>query len=241
MNSQSANESDAVTIVYTFRFKGDEFTQVRLSFHRITFELLQSRTAKPPAWAVLDYYKCGHCPLVAATSPLCPFAEAVAAFIPQFEKFYSYDEATVEVATERRTIVYHGPLQNGMAALIGLAGATCGCPHLAFLRPMARFHLPFASEGETMYRAVSMDLLRQYLLHDAQRDQWPSLDGLRRCYAAAAKVNMGMAARIRAGSVRDAAINGLIILDTFAQAAPYVIEGKLEELRHIFENGNPLD
>ena len=37
--------------------------------------------------------------------------------------------------------------------------ATAGCPWTDRLRPMARFHLPFANEAETVYRSVSMYLL----------------------------------------------------------------------------------
>ena len=34
----------------------------------------------------------------------------------------------------------------------GLIMATAGCPWTDRLRPMARFHLPFATEAETVYR-----------------------------------------------------------------------------------------
>ncbi|MBF0094062.1 MAG: hypothetical protein HQL34_05905 [Alphaproteobacteria bacterium] len=238
MSTRLSDSPDAIGITYTFRFAGDQSAHVPLSFDRATFELRPSGTGGTLAWTALEFCRCAHCPLTAARSPRCPFARAIAEIIPHFETFYSYEETIVEVATAQRTIVARCPLQNGMAALIGLIGATCGCPLLAFLRPMARFHLPFASEEETMYRAVATDLLRQYLSSGPDRDGPATLDGLRRRYEAAAEVNMGMAARIRTGSGKDAAINGLIILDTFAQAAPYVIDGKLEELRYVFDGAD---
>lgn len=229
------NADNEVNITYAFRFEDGRSVRISLRLHGATCELLPEQNAGKPEWTALEFHKCGHCPLAAERSPRCPFAQALATVIPPFEPFYSYEETTVEVVTPLRAIVSRGPLQNGMAALIGLIGATCGCPHLAFLRPMARFHLPFASEEETMYRAASTELLRQYLASEGNPGEALSLEGLRRNYENAVKVNLGMAERIRAGSTRDAAINGLIILDTFAQAAPYVIGGKLRELRHVFE------
>jgi len=47
-------------------------------------------------------------------------------------------------------------------------------------------------------------------------------------------VNSGMAERLRAGLSRDALVNGLIILDTFANPVPYVTDRSLAEIRYIF-------
>jgi len=42
------------------------------------------------------------------------------------------------------------------------------------LKPMVRFHLPFASIEETKYRAISMYLLAQYFLY--QQGSQPDWD-----------------------------------------------------------------
>jgi hypothetical protein len=44
--------------------------------------------------------------------------------------------------------------------------ATSGCRYTAYFKPMARFHLPFANEEETAYRAISMYLLSQRFLNE---------------------------------------------------------------------------
>ncbi len=49
--------------------------------------------------------------------------------------------------------------QQAMSSVLGLIMATAGCPWTDRLRPMARFHLPFASDAETLYRSISMFLL----------------------------------------------------------------------------------
>ncbi len=53
--------------------------------------------------------------------------------------------------------------QQAMSSVLGLIMATAGCPWTDRLRPMARFHLPFASEAETVYRSVCMFLLARDL------------------------------------------------------------------------------
>ena len=54
--------------------------------------------------------------------------------------------------------------QQAMSSVLGLIMATSGCPWTDRLRPMARFHLPFASEAETLYRSVGMFLLARELV-----------------------------------------------------------------------------
>jgi hypothetical protein len=122
-----------------------------------------------------------------------------------------------------------------MASIMGLIGATSGCPHLNFFRPMARFHLPFASEQETLIRAFSLHLLREYLRAGGEGAIAVGVDGLESLYRAVALVNQGMAERVRAAFRRDAAINAIVILDTFARAVPFVVHEALQELRPLFD------
>lgn len=216
----------AVRIVYTFHLGQGVSKQVALAFDPATFTLIVADDP-PPAWAALGFATCGHCPL--NDVPFCPFARALAPIVPSFVDFYSYHDAVVEVVTPRRTVVAKGAVQEGTASVIGLVGATAGCPHLDFFRPMARFHLPFATEEETLVRLFSM-----YLLGCRVRGEPVGLDGLKAKSTAVARVNAGMAERLRAGLSRDALVNGLIILDTFAQAAAYVMDKQMADLRYIF-------
>ena len=217
----------AVDISYRFHLAGGTSKQIDLKFDGETFLLLNEKPAIPEPWTALDFAKCDHCPLV--FSGACPFAESISIMLHHFGASVSFENSVVEVVTKQRTCVSHGALQNGIASLVGLLGATSGCPHLAFFRPMAHFHLPFATEEETLFRAISTHLLEQHI-----RGETADLDYLRQRYEAAGLVNIGMATRLRSAFSGDAVVNGLIILDTFAQAAPYVIRDRLEELRYIF-------
>lgn len=217
----------------TYRFhlpEGPE--EIALAFDDREFALVTPPIKDAPAWTRLDFHRCPHCPLPAAGGPYCPYAVALAGFVERFDKFYSYDMAVIEVVTENRTIIARKSLQTGMAGLMGLIGATSGCPSLAFFRPMARYHLPFSRDDETLYRVFSSYLLGRYLL-DGGTDA-ASLEELARLSKEAMSVNHAMADRIRAAFSKDVVVNAIIILDSFAQAVPLVIDDRLEELRRLY-------
>jgi len=225
-------DDEVTELAYLFHFADAPSIRIALRFARDTYQLLYDAPNPPEAWTALDFNKCGHCPLASSTAPICPFAAALSTLLREFRSLRSYENTIVEVTCGRRTVVARGALHDGTASLLGLIGATSGCPHLAVFRPMARFHLPFATEEETLFRAFSAHVLEKLV-----RGEPASLDGMRERYEAAGRVNVGMAERLRAAFPGDAVVNGLIILDTFAQAAPYVIAKKLGELRYIFERG----
>ncbi|HVI51847.1 MAG TPA: hypothetical protein VM661_11600 [Candidatus Sulfotelmatobacter sp.] len=225
--------SNDETITYRFHL-AEGVHEIPLRFDAADFSLIDDHAEAPPDWARLENHQCGHCPLSTEQSPFCPMARAMAGYIETFDRFYSYEEAVIEVVTKNRTVVGKMALQRGMASLVGLIGATSGCPHLAFFRAMARFHLPFARDDETLYRVFSMYLLMR---HIEGWDVPPGEDafaGLQDLSRAATLVNRCMAERIRAAFAKDVVINAIIVLDSFAQAVPFVIEEKLTELRTMF-------
>jgi hypothetical protein len=100
---------------------------------------------------------------------------------------------------------------------------------------MARFHLPFATREETVFRAASAYLLAQYFLkrHGVEADL--DLKGLREIYGLIHQVNKGLAERLRTIPAGDAHLNALVLLDLFAHALPFSIEENLAEIEHLFE------
>ena len=221
-------------ISYVFHLPDGRSEAIHLDFANDTF-LLEIPADRPrESWVALDFHQCPHCPLDVAQSPDCPLARALAGFVHGFDAFYSYDKAEVEVVTAQRTVTSNQPLQASMASILGLVGATSGCPHLAFFRPMARFHLPFASEQETLVRAFSIHLLGEYLRAGGHGDARIGLESLQERYRAVADVNYAMAARIRAAFTKDVVVNAIVILDSFAQAVPWVIDDALGEIQPLF-------
>jgi hypothetical protein len=221
------------TILYRFHLpEGPQ--EITLTFAAEDFTLIPHALDPLPDWVRLDHHKCEHCPLTSDRHPTCPLAAAMAGYIEVFDRFYSYEEAVVEVVTKNRTVVGKMALQRGMASMVGLIGATSGCPHLSFFRAMARFHLPFARDDETLYRLFSMYLLMRHL----EGHEIPPGEGafahLEKLSSAATLVNACMAQRVRSAFAKDVVVNAIIVLDSFAQAVPFVIEEKLEELRAMF-------
>jgi len=146
----------------------------------------------------------------------------------------SYDRITVEVEISERRVIQETTAQRALSSLLGLVMATSDCPNTVYLRPMARFHLPLASEEETEYRAASMYLLAQYFLHrEGHAVDW-TLSGLTKIYHELQRVNIAMADRIRAASGQDTATNAIVLLDIFAKGVPYTIEDSMKEFQYLF-------
>lgn len=187
-----------------------------------------------PDWTRLDFHQCPNCPLAPQTTPHCPMAADLVELVQTAGALASYEEVEVRVETAERGIVKRTTVQRAAGALMGLLAAGSDCPHVAFLKPMAHFHLPFATQEENIYRVVSSYLLAQYLRQqDGLQPDW-ALAGLKRHSQAMQSVNMAMAERIRAAAQKDGAINALVLLDLLAKALPYSIDEQLEEIKILF-------
>lgn len=187
-----------------------------------------------PDWTALSFHCCPHCTLNGDEVDHCPLAFKISGIVDRFENLISHDDATVKVACAERMYGNITSVQRGLGSLLGLVIATSGCPHTAFFRPMARFHLPFSSEEETIYRVASMYLLGQFMRKANGADIEVNLEGLSDLYANVETVNSHIAERIRHVTSKDASVNAIILLDFFAKNMPYVIEDELEEIQYIY-------
>lgn len=190
--------------------------------------------AQPLEWTRLDFNQCDNCPMDAASTPYCPAAMNMVELVQRFAQLLSYDEITVIVNTDERQIYKDTTIQKGVCSLMGLLMATSGCPMMAFFKPMARFHLPFASTEETIWRATSSYLLAQYYLWQDRKKADMHFDGLSRIYNEIQTVNIAFARRLRAACRHDSMVNAIILLDMFAQSMPTAIDESLDEIRHMF-------
>ena len=223
-----------IEFVYHFSFPDGAATSYTVALDRATLSFKPTRQEPPPAWARLLNHQCGHCPLDPATHPYCPVATNMSALVESFKDRASVAEATVTVITEERSYVKALPLQRGIFGILGLIMATSECPYMEFLRPMARFHLPFSSAEETIVRSVSMYLLHQYFV--AKRGGRPdlSLGHLETHYENIQKVNEGMLERIKGVVENDADLNALIILQGFADLLTMAISKDLSKIEPLF-------
>jgi hypothetical protein len=225
---------ETINIRYLFRLPDNRQEVIVLSLNARTLDLLNSIPEELPSWTKLDFHQCSNCPLTIEQEPHCLIAVHFVKLLETFEHLLSYETIYVDIVTQQRAISKETSAQKGVSALMGLIMATSGCPHTSFLKPMARFHLPFADSHETVYRATSMYLLAQYFRYKDGREADIGLEGLTKIYSNIQIMNEAMAARLRAVSEKDVAVNSLVILDVFAQTVPFVIEESLEEIRYLF-------
>lgn len=224
-------DTSEIKVTYHFQI-GETRVSFPLRFDSERFDLLDNPPADDlPAWTRLTEHQCPHCPLSADNHPHCPLASAISRVVTNFHDTLSYTPVDVEVVTAERTISTSTTAQRGVSSLIGIIGPASGCPHTAYFKPMARFHLPFATEQETIYRATSMFLLAHFFQSNTD-DDW--LEKSKHIYENMGILNNAFAQRLRTVSGKDAPINALVILDLFAKVMPYIIEDRLEELMKVF-------
>lgn len=187
----------------------------------------------PPAWARLATEQCRHCRLPPDTSH-CPVAVNVAELVTAFQDTVSYRSCLVSCDSAARTVSKNTTVQDGLSSIMGIIMATSGCPSLAILRPLARFHLPFATVEESLFRAVSAYLVRQYFvaLDGGQADfELAQISG---AYEVIQEVNSGILRRIQHAARLDADRNAIVILNSLVQILEMEIADKLESLRPLF-------
>ena len=142
----------------------------------------------------------------------------------------SFDTLGVTVTQAERTIYARTTAQQAMSSVLGLIMATAGCPWTDRFRPMARFHLPFASDLETVYRSACMLLLAREL-GGRRGDGFAEVEEL---YENLHVVNRDMCRRLGAATRADPAQNAIALLDAYATLLPAALECSLEELKPLF-------
>lgn len=225
-------ENVAIRYCFTLADGSQEVYDLELDGQNL--ELVGNIPESLPSWTDLDFHECPHCPLPIDTHPHCPLAVRLVSIVEPFDRLLSYDKIHVDVITEERSISQDTTAEQGIGSLMGLVIATCGCPHTAFFKPMARFHLPLASEDETIYRAASMYLLAQYFLKKEGHNADLELKGLMKIYDNIQVVNSSIAKRLRAATEKDSSLNAIVLLDMYAKTLSYAIEESLEEVRYLF-------
>jgi hypothetical protein len=224
-----------VYIQYRFGFPGGREKNFKLRLDPKTWEAVEATPPSPPAWTVLTSHQCPNCPIDPLDRPLCPAALGLSRVLDGFVNLDAYAPVQVEVTTTDRTFTAKLPVQKALSSLAGFIMATSGCPRTAFLRPMARFHLPFASDDETLYRATSMYLLAQHFRQKAGEAPDYELDGLADRYRELQTVNTAMTERLREAYGRGAAAQAIGKLELFTHNLPFDIRSELARLRQLFD------
>jgi hypothetical protein len=226
-------EKKLIHYLYRFQFEDRPEKTFDVVLDEESLELLRDEPKVKPDWAKLKFSQCENCPLPDSVE-YCPVAVSLAGLVEAFTDSVSYKSALVTVETRERTFTKKTSLQKGLSAIIGIYMSTSNCPILSKMRPMTRFHLPFANSFETFFRSISSYLTAQFLLmRRGEKPDW-ELAGLKEIYKEVNTVNKGMSARLHMATEKDANINAVVILHSFGDGISYFIETGLADLEPMF-------
>lgn len=229
----SAQPPKTIQYVYHFRYNDGREKKFTVELDEQTLAVIRPDQPELPEWTRLKFSQCENCPLSDAVSH-CPVAVNLARVVDAFRDDVSYETSDITVVTPQRTYVKNTTLQKGLSSIIGVYMVTSDCPILDKLRPMSRFHLPFATPVETFFRSISSYLTAQFLLMRQQKEPDWSLKKLIEIYKAINIVNRGMSQRLVKASQKDANVNALVILHSFGDGIGYFIDSGLDEIEPMF-------
>lgn len=224
---------EIISLYYRIKFKNGTDELFELHLEKEKFELI-NKPVNLPAWTALTFHQCPHCPLDPETSPHCPLTVNLANVVLRLSKHSPTENVDLEVKMPERTFFHSTTIQSAVGSLMGLVMAVSGCPHTAFFKPMARFHVPLASSDETIFRSASMYLMAQYFLHKEGKDVDLELQGLADIYENIHTVNATIAERFLAAKEKDSSIDAVVQLDLYAMTFLGIPEEPLEDIRPLF-------
>lgn len=226
---------DSVSIEYRIKLSDSKTEVFQFELDRDTFDLITDEVPDPPHWTELSFRQCAHCPLRPEEHSHCPVALRLYDIVERFHDTRSIDEVELEVITEERRVIQTLAIQRAIASILDLVLPICGCPKTTHMKPMARFHLPLASEEETVFRVTGMYLLSQYFVSQVSKNAAIEFDGLTKIYEDLHTLNAAVATRLQAATKSDSIKNAITLVDMYSMLVPVLLEDRLVEMRGFFE------
>ncbi len=221
-------------VEYKFRFGNHDCTDYVIKIDPETMTNQVPIPDKIPYWARLSFRQCKCCTLTEDQSPYCPIATNIVRLVETFKHHASYDKCEVTCQVPERMYVRKTDVQTGLFSVYGLINATSTCPIMGFFKPMARFHLPFASLEETVTRTAAYYLLGQYFKQKRGNPVDMELKLLDEYIEKVALVDEGIVERLRDVTEKDADRNAFTMLHSMAKMLSMGINEKLEDYESLF-------
>lgn len=231
------NTENKFWIKYQFLFpesSAKENITFTVNINKETMLIQTPETSHETEWSKLSFYKCSCCPLDTETHKNCPIAYNLSALFNAFQNVSSTENAKITVTTEERVYSKETTVQQGLRSIFGIFMAASGCPNMKILKSMVRFHLPFASVEETIYRHVSNYLLSQYYAFLEGKKVDFSFEELKRQNKLVDEVNCGMCKRFENVGEGDVARNALTILNVGGLMLNMELESEVDSLKYLF-------
>lgn len=219
---------------YVFEFMDGRQQQFDVCFDAQTYKIISPVPEVLPSWTELQHQQCPNCPLNASEEKYCPAAVNIAVVADHYGEIISHKSVNVCVVSPKRTVSGKTSVQRALSSLLGLLIATSDCPHTHFFRPMAHFHLPLASQEETIFRAIATYFLTKYF--KGEKSSAFNLSDLKDIYTNMQTVNEYLVKRIQSctGS-SDATKNAVVLLHLLSCVLPMSLEQSLDNLRPLFK------
>lgn len=221
---------------FSFLFNDGFEKKIKIRIDEKTLNLIRPEMKIPPKWTKLSNFKCTHCPIDESNFKYCPVAINLNDTITDFKEFHSYDEVEVTIKTNERTYYKKTSLQNGLGSLIGIVMVANDCPVMGKLKPMMRYHLPFANLEETDYRVLSMYLLAQYVIaKNGGEPDW-EMNNLKELYEDIKLLNQNVCLQLSELGTKDAIVNAVVTLNSFAEHVTFLLsKNMLQRLEILFK------
>lgn len=233
---------ESVNIIYRIKLSDELTEEFDYEMDAETFEIVSTpQTGKLPAWTELGFKQCPNCPLKPEEHPHCPMAVQLHHIVERFHTTRSIDEVELEVITEQRKVSQTTALQNAISSMLSLVFPISGCPRTEGMKPLARFHVPLASEEETVFNVSGMYLLAQYFVNLKNKNGVLSFDGLINSYNDLHVVNKSVARRLQEVTSSDSVKNAITLLDMYSSLMPMLLQDQLVEIRRFFNAYLPDD
>lgn len=207
---------DLLKYSYHFKFENGIESLFEIFLEPTTLQIIRQSKKEPAEWTKLENFECVHCPLNKDEYKYCPVAVNLQELIEFFSEKTSFEKVKVTVDTNERSYFKDTDVQSAVGSLIGIIMPASGCPILAKLRPMLRFHLPFATIEETEFRVFAMYALAQFLRHKIGKQPDWELKSLVKLYDDIQKINTNVVSKIAKLEKQDASINSVVVLNNFA-------------------------
>lgn len=221
-------------IRYEMAFNEGVSKEFNLELDLSDITLVMDHTLDPPPWTRLDHSQCECCQLEVGANEYCPIAVNISQLVQEFKDVPSFADVEARCVTPDRTYFKKTSVQDCLYSIFGIIMATSNCPTMNFLKPMARFHLPFSTIEETLVRSASLYLLHEYFQY--RRGGKPDLDlsRLEENYDRVEVINNGIISRLRLVNRSDASPNAIVILNSLSQILNMAIDKDLYSIEYLF-------
>lgn len=200
--------------------------------------LIPTQTLASNDWTRLEFQQCGNCPLNTQEHKVCPAAADLKTVVEDFKGLPAFRKAWVNVRTTEREYSKMVTLEVALRSLLGVIMATSRCPILGRLKPMARHHLPFASDSEFVLRTLSMYAMRElYRMREGLTPDW-ELTALTNDFAALQQVNQALWHRVHDVCAGDTNLKAFLSFFSMSSSMTYSLDTQLEKIRPLVMQGD---